>query len=173
MLSSSPPGNPQDESRWKRHYTSTHSTTQHYLQSLSRHRSVNLSHSTVSVRSTLKALTGSLLAGLTSPSQHNSFLPPPHTTDTTRLRVQSLPTTLHCTALTYHHITASASLSTTVWFRTTSTGWQVQVTFTTNRFSFRYNTASLYQESHRNKSWIPLFFIYADILILKIQGGVT
>lgn len=58
MLSSSPPGNPQDVSWWKRHYTSTHSTTQHYLQSLSRHRSVNLSHSTV--RSTLKALTGSL-----------------------------------------------------------------------------------------------------------------
>lgn len=37
--------------------------------------------------------------------------PPPLAT---RLRVQSLPTTLHCTALTYHHITASASLSTTV-----------------------------------------------------------
>lgn len=107
MLSSSPPGNPQDVSCWKRHYTSTHSTTQHYLQSLSRHRSVNLSHSTV--RSTLKALTGSL------DSLHlrntTAFSPPHHHT---RLRVQSLPTTLHCTALTYHHITASASLSTTV-----------------------------------------------------------
>lgn len=31
MLSSWPPGNPQDVSLWKRHYTSTHSTTQHYL----------------------------------------------------------------------------------------------------------------------------------------------